>query len=651
MTVINTNVSALKAANATSSASKSLATSMERLSTGKRINSAKDDAAGLAIASRMNSAVKSMAVAIRNANDGISLTQTAEGALGEVTNMLSRMKELATQSANGTLGSSERKALQAETDQLLSQINAISKTTNFNGVNLLDGSTKAITLQTGTNAGETVSISLGSMSTKSLGLASGGSGDSVTGGRVVAGTAIATGDVQVNGKNLLGANVTTAATDTAKELAKSINNNSANSGVTATAANTVTSGKVAVGGTADGDLMINGKTIAGAKDAAELVANINRDAPGVTASLKDDGTITLSNDTGADIVVAAGANGDTGLAKSGFTAATNKGFVSLQSSDGSPVSATLGSTGAKADLTALGLNSGSASTITGLSPVNSNVTAGAIKAGDVKINGVAVGAADGGITAKLAAINAVSGQTGVTASASTTAVVTGYTAADGATLTINGQAVTAAANTSIDDLAKAINDKGLGVTAKVDGSKLVLTSQGGSDMSLSSDKALGLTDAGGTSVSADLTTAAKVSGSITLSSTDGSAIRLEEGTTGALAKLGMTATGGSDGMDRGGVDITSQAAASNALSKIDAALDKISASRGDLGAIQNRLDVTVNNLTTTSTNLNEARSRIEDADFSAETTALAKAQILSQASTAMLAQANQSAQGVLKLLQ
>ncbi len=121
MTVINTNVGALRAQNGSRSASMTLSTAMERLSTGKRINSAKDDAAGLAIASRMNAEVRGMNVAIRNANDGISLAQTAEGALGEVSNMLQRMRELAVQSANGTNSSTDRAALQAELSQLVAK--------------------------------------------------------------------------------------------------------------------------------------------------------------------------------------------------------------------------------------------------------------------------------------------------------------------------------------------------------------------------------------------------------------------------------------------------------------------------------------------------------------------------------------------------
>jgi flagellin len=537
MTVIGSNISALKAANASSSASSALATSMERLSTGKRINSAKDDAAGLAIASRMTSQIKSMAVAVRNANDGISMTQTAEGALGEVTSMLQRMKELATQSATGTLGSSERKALQAETDQLTSQINDISKTTNFNGQNLLDGSVKDLKLQTGTNSGDTVAVNIAGISSSKLGLSS--AAQAVT-GRVDGSTAI-TANLKLNGTAVFSAPTTV---NDAKGLAAAINANSA-LGVTATASNSYKSAALTgpfAGGT------INGKNIGAAKDTASLVADINNNSDkfGVTAALNDDGSVTLSNTDGADI--SAGGNGAFG------TVAAQGGYVSLTNNDGSQL--TIASTTA-ADLTQVGLNASD-----GVSSQGAIVTqATVLAAGALVINGVAIGASTSGADASLqgaayeTAINAKSAQTGVVAK-----------------------------NTA---------------------------------------------------------------GVLTLASTNGNPVRLEGA---GAATIGFNVQGGS-GNESTGIDITTQKGASDAMAKIDAALDQVSSTRGDLGAVQNRLQVTVNNLTTTSTNLADAKSRIEDTDFSAETTALAKAQILSQASTAMLSQANQSQQSVLKLLQ
>ena len=166
MTVIGTNIASLRAGNAANAATKMLGTSMERLSTGKRINSAKDDAAGLAIASSMTSSIRGMSQAIRNANDGISMAQTAEGALGEVTNMLHRVRELSVQSASGTYSDDDRTNLQAEVTELTGQIDNILSQTKFNGVVLFDGSagdSGDVTIQTGSTADDTVTLTLSSI--------------------------------------------------------------------------------------------------------------------------------------------------------------------------------------------------------------------------------------------------------------------------------------------------------------------------------------------------------------------------------------------------------------------------------------------------------------------------------------------------------
>ncbi len=644
MTVIGSNISALRSANASSSASSALATSMERLSTGKRINSAKDDAAGLAIASRMNSQIKSMAVAVRNANDGISMAQTAEGALGEVTSMLQRMKELATQSATGTLGSSERKALQSEVTQLTAQIDSIAKTTNFNGINLLDGSSKNVKLQTGTNAGETVSVSFASVSSDALGLNGFRVEGQLTTGRVGTGLAgVAKTDIQINGKDALAA-ASTATQDFAKALAAGINDNTAKTGVSAVAYNTVTGGAVSSSGVAAGELEINNVAVTGGS-AEELVKNINRDVAGVTASLKD-GKITLSNDTGNAIEI-----GGTASGKGGFVDGTSQGFVALSSSNGGPVSISKGTTGDAADFSAIGLNATAANgAVTGSAAGTGALTA----TDDVKINGVQIGtSSDGSAASKAAAINAVSGQTGVTATARTQVTLdTDLSKVAADKLFINGTVVDLTDAKDTAGVVKAINDpaKGVsGVKASTDADgKLVLTSESGQDIKVEDTSGFStkITNSDGS----DVAVGTAAGGQITLASKSGADITVQ-GESDSLTKMGLTAQGGEDGKLAGALSIETQDSASQALISIDKALDQISATRGDLGAVQNRLQVTVNNLTTTSTNLADAKGRIEDTDFSAETTALAKAQILSQASTAMLAQANQSQQSVLKLLQ
>ncbi|NCU12206.1 MAG: flagellin FliC [Sphingomonadaceae bacterium] len=166
MAVINTNISAIKAANASNSANKMLGSAMERLSTGKRINSAKDDAAGMAIATSMTAQVRGMNQAIRNSNDGIALAQTAEGALNEVTNMLQRVRELAVQSASGTYqDATDRAYMQTEVDELTAQIDQVITNSEFNGVKLFDGTTATVTVQTGAEAADTVNLTMANLTT------------------------------------------------------------------------------------------------------------------------------------------------------------------------------------------------------------------------------------------------------------------------------------------------------------------------------------------------------------------------------------------------------------------------------------------------------------------------------------------------------
>ena len=197
MNVINTNIGAIRAANASTSASKMLGTAMERLSSGKRINSAKDDAAGLAIAASMTSQVRGMTQGIRNSNDGIALAQTAEGALGEVTNMLQRVRELATQSASGTYqDATDRTYMQKEVDELTAQIDQVITNSEFNGVKLFDGTTAAVTIQTGANASDTVNLALANLTT--LAASGGVAGSYNVSTAAASNTLLATLDTEIN---------------------------------------------------------------------------------------------------------------------------------------------------------------------------------------------------------------------------------------------------------------------------------------------------------------------------------------------------------------------------------------------------------------------------------------------------------------------
>lgn len=179
---INTNVASLNAQRNLSGSQSALGTAMQRLSSGLRVNSAKDDAAGLAISNRMTSQIRGLNQAVRNANDGISLAQTAEGALQETTNLLQRMRELAVQSSNDTNSSEDRASLQAEVSQLIEELDRIASTTKFNGRGLLNGSTNAAQFQVGADANQTISITIAQVSAGALGnyVAAAGSGSTAT---------------------------------------------------------------------------------------------------------------------------------------------------------------------------------------------------------------------------------------------------------------------------------------------------------------------------------------------------------------------------------------------------------------------------------------------------------------------------------------
>jgi flagellin len=358
--VINTNIASLNAQRNLSRSQSTLNTSLQRLSSGMRINSAKDDAAGLAISERFTAQIRGLNQAVRNSNDGISLAQTAEGALGEVTNNLQRVRELAVQSVNATNSASDRSAMQQEVSQLIAEIDRVASQTNFNGVNLLDGSFTSQAFQVGANVGETISVSTIVDSTKAgLGL------DNSTASRTstaVTGTAITAGAIQVNGVDI------GAAAGNAKAIAAAIDGSSVN--VSATATTSVAVGAFTNdGGAANGSVYT--LTVAG--------VNISRTAAGGTGILAADldtalgtaassltsagisytgtfagGNLTFTDADGDNIVVAQTQTGTTATVATGT--GTNRGTVSITSTGEDLVVA--GTAGA---LTASGL---SASTVT-----------------------------------------------------------------------------------------------------------------------------------------------------------------------------------------------------------------------------------------------------------------------------------------------
>jgi len=249
--IINTNVASLNAQRNLSSSQSTLNTSMQRLSSGLRINSAKDDAAGLAISERFTAQIRGLDVASRNANDGISLAQTAEGALGEVTNNLQRIRELAVQSANASNSSTDRAALQTEAAQLLSEVDRVSNQTKFNGVSLIDGSFTSAVFQVGANAGETITVSsLVDANVAALGSVTSASGQSSAVSGISVLTAPAAGSLVINGTDI-STQIGAAGTSQQRvgQVVDAINNSSSTTGVNA--AFDSSTGKIVLSSAAD----------------------------------------------------------------------------------------------------------------------------------------------------------------------------------------------------------------------------------------------------------------------------------------------------------------------------------------------------------------------------------------------------------------
>ena len=657
MTVINTNIKSLVAQDANRAIGLSQATSMQRLSTGLRVNSAKDDAAGLSIGTRMEAQTRGLSMAIRNANDGISLMQTAEGSLQEVTNSLQRMRELAVQAANGVNNASDRSALDKEVQQLKAEIDRIATKTQFNNINILDGSFKDKTLQIGDKADQTMRVDIASAKVKDLGMGNSSSGSSIIGARLIDNTssgsrsaAISTDfadpisgvSLLINGKVVDPIKAATSGTSDKldiNDVVVAINNS--NVGVTASAFNEVVAKNTGTGVLSAGALTITVTAVDTGKDVVmtigktnsmqEVVDQINQvgSIGTVNAKLDDAGKLVLFNNTGATIKVkdTTGTSGafdaNTGF-KSDSTGVTYYGMLKLDSADGNPITVgtdylARGKTVANETtaLMTLGLQAntvdkiGTSAKADAFTVVGAKVTAIATgwENGEISINGVNIWR-DGQETdgSSFAKVGATSG--------------TGYT--DAASL----------AWVEKVDLINSFSAE-TGVTAEkfvnADGDSVFkLNSINGSPISIALGDAASTTNAFGKYASHGL---------------------LEQNVGAADYDTNVPTSGaGAGGSALTGVNLLTVDAANTAITTIDKAIEKVSDMRADLGAKQNRLNSTVNNLTNVVTNTEASRSRIMDTDYGKETTNLARAQIISQAATAMLAQANQSAQSVLSLL-
>ncbi|MCB1616263.1 MAG: hypothetical protein KDI30_09640 [Pseudomonadales bacterium] len=682
--IINTNIASINAQRNLDTSQAANQTALQRLSSGLRINSAKDDAAGLAISTRFTSQVRGLTVAIRNAGDGVSLAQTAEGALGAMTEGLLRIRDLALQSANATNSDIDRQALNQEVQQLKSEIKRISDQTNFNGTKLLDGTFSDVTFQIGANEGESVTFGIDGATVDQLGAANtDGISSDQQGGPTQTVAQLAAGDLVINGIAVgASSGVDDAFSSFEQEKsaiakAAAINAVSEQTGVEAVINNTTVSGSSTFNAAAaSGTIIINAVTInIGADAALTDEANLNNivnvinersGQTGVIASFNgnSDTGISLSAADGRNIVIA---DGSVTLTNAGIaTQTTYAGSYTLVSSDGSPVQldTTTGNI-ANAGL-AVGKFSGSNSGAIGQEVANA-----ALVTGDLVINGVPVGPTlqsydtasstgrDTSAIAKAEAINKIAEQTGVRAIVNSTILNAGTIAtglAQSGSFDINNVTINisySAADTVADKqnaIISAVNNKSgqTGVRAEALGDTYRLIADDGRNLTLSNlQGTLSLAGIGQTGIVYPDTTQS----SITLQS----AGQIELDTiTGNIERAGFEV--GTYGANKRGqlvedIDISTVDGALLALDSVDNALNLINLQRANLGAIQNRFESTISNQAIATENLSAANSRIKDADFAAETAELSRSQVLQQAGLSILAQANGQPQQVLQLLQ
>lgn len=569
--VLNTNINSLVAQNSLTSSGNALATSLQQLSSGLRINTAADDAAGYAIVQGMNAQIGGLNQAAQNASGGVSLTQTAQGALTEITNDLQTMRDLAVESLNATNSAADRADLNQQYQQLAADINNVAGTTQFNGVNLLDGSFQGATFQIGANAGQTITVSsVASATTGALGAQYAASAQSANTG-VTAVVNLA--NISINGTAL----ASSGTVNSTGALVSAINA----AGIGGVTASTQVVGAAVTASTAGhtGTLVINGVATAAVTatgtattDVANTVAAINAisSATGVTATTNTTGTaITLTDASGSAISVGYGTGSSLVVADTG-----------------------LGITGTV---------TGAVATAFAAQPTGTGQT--------ITINGVTTGLIDtagliGNLTADLgnvaAAINAITTNTGVSATILNNQLT--LTSATGSAITVayTGSAITAA-------------ETGLAAGTDAVGNSFIINYAGNTTGKV--------TIAG---VAADLTASGLTAGST------------------ASTQTGFTVANTS---------VSNVQDSNAAIAAINAALQQVATTGAQLGAYQNRFTAAITGLNTDSTNLQSARSSIQDTDYAQATSALSTAQILQQASTAMVAQANTVPQNVLTLLQ
>ncbi|MFY3938798.1 flagellin [Achromobacter xylosoxidans] len=561
--VINTNYLSLVAQNNLNKSQSALGTAIERLSSGLRINSAKDDAAGMAIANRFTANVRGLTQASRNANDGISLAQTTEGAASEVTTHLQRVRELTVQAANGSYSQEQLDSIQDEIKQRMADIDRISQQTDFNGVKVLSSNAKPLTLQVGANDGETITLNLSEISSKTLGL----NGFNVNGKGVIDNT-----KASVN--NLLAAGAPTPAAATPNDYV-----------VTTTFAKV--SAEQAFAKLENGNTV----TVAGATAAANVTYTYDAANDNFTFDNK-----TTTATLGALVTSLTPATGTvTGTY-------TNKGTAAATFEVDAAGNVTIG--GKAAFLTTTGelTTNNAAGTVPAASLTNILTATSKAAANDATLS----------IGGKVYNSSGTAGEVHYVDTKSKDAVLTAFKAGPVNSNVVlgDGLASVTLAFTSGQSTDTYVDDAG--EFTKITGGTFTTT------------------------YTNDPTT-----GTVTVKAGTG---------TGAYApKIGATVYMSSSGKLT--TETTSKGdKTTDPLKTLDAAFNVLNKLTGELGAVQNRLESTIANLNNVINNLSGARSRILDADYATEVSNMSKAQILQQAGTSVLAQANQVPQTVLSLL-
>ena len=523
--VLNTNMPSLNTQRHLAKAQNNLNNSLQRLSSGLRINTAKDDAAGLAISQRMTAQIRGLNVAQRNANDGVSMAQTAEGALSEMGDILQRVRELAVQSANATNSAGDRKSLNDEVNQLVAELNRFANTTEFNGMKLLNGDNSVAAFQIGANANQTITATTTDFRTNKY-------------GSYQIGNATATSSGATAGKGVSISNAVNGATSSSLQ---------------------VTGAAVSVAGT----MTLNGPNASGSvsltvsDSAADIASKINsQDLTGIKATARTETMIGFST-------------GDYTIEISTTNATSNSANTATATISFS---------------------------VFGTPNIGSSAEA---------------------LTDAVNAFNEQSSKTGITA--------------------------------KLNDAKTGIileNDEGKNINVTLKSSNTIYMGNA------SNGSAPAVSVAGSTS--GKTFTAA---GQVTLDSSRSYSVNLAASINVQAGVLSGGSMGGNAATTYGStlqrvdsLDITTVKGANDAIHIVDQAIDSVNAQRAKYGALQNRFESTISNLATSSENVSAARSRIQDTDFASETANLSRSQVLQQAATSMLAQANQLPNNVLTLL-